>query len=33
MAAIGDLSRLNSPPKLVSYFRLNPLCRLAKWAW
>ncbi|WP_456777264.1 MULTISPECIES: transposase [unclassified Bradyrhizobium] len=31
VAAIGDPSRFNSPPKLVSYFRLSPLCRLAKW--
>nr|WP_246732530.1 IS110 family transposase [Bradyrhizobium yuanmingense] len=24
VAAIGDISRFNSPPKLVSYFGLNP---------
>ncbi|MGY4568158.1 transposase [Bradyrhizobium sp. USDA 3256] len=27
MAAIGDISRFNSPQKLVSYFGLNPRVR------
>lgn len=32
MAAIGDISRFNSPQKLVSYFGLTPGCGNPDWA-
>ncbi|MCK8780585.1 IS110 family transposase [Rhizobium sp. NTR19] len=32
MAAIGNISRFESPQKLVSYFGLNPRVRQS-WTW